>query len=79
VFHKLASVVQKASEHAIPIAPVFAGQFDDFVSYTLFIGLALGHLSLRRSELAQCAASTTLIHAKFLPHMIDAFTMTRSA
>jgi hypothetical protein len=55
-----ASVVQQTRHYAIPVPPIFVGQFDDVGGQPLFIGPSLRHLALRRSMLPKCAAGATL-------------------
>lgn len=61
------------------VAPGLVGQFDDDVGQALFVSTVLRRFPLRGSVLTQGAAGTTLRHAKFQPHMIDALTTTRRA
>lgn len=76
VVHMPACVVQRAGYHAVAIAPVLVGQLDDVVSQTHFISTALRDLTLRGSVLPKRATGPTFRHAKFPPHMVDAFAAT---
>ncbi|KHQ53966.1 Mobile element protein [Mameliella alba] len=60
VVHMPARVVQQAGHHAIAVAPVLIGQFDDVVGQTLIFGPALRHLALRGSVLPERAAGAAL-------------------
>lgn len=74
-----ARVVQQTGDHAIPIAPVLVGQFDDIIGQPFFICPALWHLALCGSVLSERAAGAAFRYAKLPPHMVDALATTRRA
>ncbi|KGB27071.1 hypothetical protein HPDFL43_00038490 [Hoeflea phototrophica DFL-43] len=76
VVHLPACIVQHAGDHAVAIAPILIGQFDDVIGQPLFIGPALGHLALRGPVLPERAAGAAFRYAKLLPHMVDALAAT---
>ena len=59
VVHVPARVVQQARDHAIAITAILAGQLDDVVGQSPFIGPALRHLALRGSVLPKRAAGAS--------------------
>ena len=71
-----ARIVQQACYHAIAIAPVLIGQFDDVVRQTIFIGATLWNFPLSGSVLTKCATGAALGYAKLLAHMINALSAT---
>ena len=79
VVHMSASVVQQTRHHAITIAGIYVGQFNDIIGQPLFFSTALRNISLYRTVLPQGAAGTTLRHVQLLPYMIDALATTRRA
>ena len=79
VVHMPASVVQQTRHHAITIAVIYVGQFNDIIAQPLFFSTALRNLSLCRTVLPQGAAGAALGYAKLLPHMVDAFAAARRA
>ena len=79
VVHMPARVVQQSGDHPITVPTVLAGQLDDVVGQTLFVGTALRNFALGRAMLTENPTGAALRYAVRLPDVVDAPSATRRA
>ena len=79
VIHMPAGLIEQTRDHAIPVAPVLAGKFDDVIGQSIFIRPATWNFALCRSMLSQDTTGSALRYAEDLPSVVYAPAPTRRA